>query len=173
MKNRLPTAVLGVASSVLLAACASTGYSDRYYDDYAYGTSTAAYDSRYVDGRYADARYDNRYARCDRCGVVVDIERFYGEGRASGAGAVGGAIVGGVLGSQVGSGSGRDAATIAGAIAGGVAGHNIEENRREGYRYALHVELDNGRRVVVEQRDLNGVREGSRVVIDDGRARLM
>lgn len=170
MNIRLPTAVMGVASSVLLAACASTGYSDRY-DAYGYD----GYDTRVVDDRYYadDRRYDDRYARCDSCGQVIDIQRFYGEGRASGAGAVGGAIVGGVLGSQVGSGSGRDAATIAGAIAGGVAGHNIEENRREGERYAVHVQLDNGRRVVVEQRDLNGVREGSRVIIDDGRARLM
>lgn len=171
MNNRLPTAVLGIASSVLLAACASTGYSDRY-DAYSYDTYDR-YDTR--DSRYYDSRYDNRYdnRRCDRCGQVVDIERFYGEGRASGAGAVGGAIVGGVLGSQVGSGSGRDAATVAGAIAGGVAGHNIEQNAREGERYAIHVQLDNGRRVVVEQRDLNGVREGSRVIIDDGRARLI
>ena len=164
MKHRLPAIIVGTVSSLLLAACASGGgyYDDRYgyNDNYRYQNS--AYD-----------RYDNRYARCDRCGVVVDIQRFYGEGRASGGGAVAGAVVGGLVGSQDGSGSGPDAAPNAGAVAGGVAGHNIEKDRREGYQYAVHVEMDNGRRVVVEQRDLNGVREGSRVIVDGGRARLM
>ena len=167
MRHRIPAIAMGALSSLMLAACASGG---GYYDDgYAYDRYDNRYD--YYDSAYD--RYDNRYARCDRCGVVVDIERFYGEGRATDAGAVTGAVVGGLLGSQVGSGSGRDAATVAGAIAGGVAGHNIEQDRREGYRYAVHVQLDNGRRVVVEQRDLNGVREGSRVIIDGNRARLM
>lgn len=169
MRHRFPAIAMGALSSLMLAACASGGgYYDRYDDGYAYDRADRY---EYYDSAYD--RYDNRYARCDRCGVVIDIQRFYGEGRASGGGAVAGAVVGGLLGSQVGSGSGRDAATVAGAIAGGVAGHNIEENRREGYRYAVHVELDNGRRVVVEQRDLNGVREGARVIVDDGRARLL
>ena len=89
MKNRLPAVVLSVVSALLLAACASTGYSDRY-------DSRSAYDGydRY-DTSY-DSRYGDRYARCDRCGRVIDIERYYGEGRASGAGAVAGAVVGGV-----------------------------------------------------------------------------
>jgi outer membrane lipoprotein SlyB len=121
-----------------------------------------------ADGRYADSRYS---ARCHDCGVVERIESIYGPGRATGGGAVLGGVVGGVLGSQVGSGSGRDAATIAGAAAGAVAGHNIEKNRASG-GYEVYVRMDDGRRVVVTQRDLHGVRPGARVRIAGGAARL-
>jgi outer membrane lipoprotein SlyB len=139
-----------VAMSLILAACASPGgYSSR-----GYGGS---------DG----------YARCYDCGTVERVERVYGEGRASGGGAVLGGIVGGVLGSQVGSGSGRDAATVAGAIAGGVAGHNVEQNRNAASQYELFVRMDDGRRIVVRQRDLDGIREGAYVRVNGNRARLL
>lgn len=112
------------------------------------------------------------YAYCHNCGIVDRIDVFYGERRADGGGAVIGAIVGGVLGSQVGSGHGRDAATVAGAIAGGVAGHQIEKNARGAPRYDLFLTMDDGRRIVVTQRDLNGIREGARVRVSGNRARL-
>ena len=111
------------------------------------------------------------YAYCQNCGVVDRIEVFYGERRAGGGGAVVGAIVGGVLGSQVGSGSGRDAATVAGAVAGGVAGHQIEKNARGAARYDLFLTMDDGRRIVLTQRDINNIREGSRVRVSGNRAR--
>lgn len=151
---KYPIIVIGVLS-LGLGACATT--------DRGYG--------------YQDRGYSNNYAssnRCEACGVVerIDIAR-YGDGRASGTGAVVGAVVGAAIGNQVGSGDGRRAATVAGAVAGGVAGHRIEENRNERDRYAVVVRMDDGRRLVVEQRDLNGVREGARVVISNGRARLL
>lgn len=43
---------------------------------------------------------------------------------------------------------------------------------REG-RYAVTVRTDDGRRVVLEQRALSGLREGARVVVRQGRAVLM
>jgi outer membrane lipoprotein SlyB len=149
-------------------------------------TSTAAvaqYDryDRY-DGRYSETRYETRYdRRCNRCGVVLDINRFgyrSGSGRHdSGAeGAVLGALIGGALGNQVGSGSGRKAATVAGAVAGGFAGNRIDRNngsRHGDDRYEVLVQMDDGRRIVVDQRRLNGVREGSRVYVRDGRVRLL
>lgn len=113
----------------------------------------------------------NGYAYCHNCGVVDRIEVFYGERRAGGGGAVVGAIVGGVLGSQVGSGSGRDAATVAGAVAGGVAGHQIEKNARGAPRYDLFLTMDDGRRLVITQRDINNIGEGSRVRVSGNRAR--
>jgi outer membrane lipoprotein SlyB len=146
-----------ILASVLalgLTACASSGgygYQDRgYRDGYSYNT------------------------RCGSCGTVerIDVAR-YGDGRTTGAGAVAGAIVGGVLGSQVGSGDGRRAATVAGAVAGGVAGNRIERNRADNDVFAVVVRMDDGRRLVVEQRSLDGVREGARVQVRDGRARLM
>jgi outer membrane lipoprotein SlyB len=86
---------------------------------------------------------------------------------------VAGAVVGGLLGNQVGGGSGKKVATVGGAIAGGVAGHNIEKNRNDGDSYDLVVEMDNGRRVTISQRQLDGIREGDRVYVSGGRARLI
>jgi outer membrane lipoprotein SlyB len=109
---------------------------------------------------------------CQNCGTVLGIARFHGEGRASGGGAVLGAVVGGLLGNQVGGGSGRRAATVAGAVAGGVAGHRIEQRSDSAGGYEVQVRLDNGRVVVVEQRDIGDIRVGSYVRIADGRALL-
>lgn len=143
--------------AMLLGACATGGGGYGYNDRYGSGYGAPP------DG----------YARCYDCGTVERIERVYGERGASGAGAVLGGIIGGVLGSQVGSGSGRNAATVAGAVAGGVAGHKIEQNRNEAPVYELFVRMDDGRRIVVDQRDLDGIREGSYVRVSGGRARLL
>lgn len=143
---------LVTALVVGLTACASSG--PRYAGSYGQESSRS-------------------YYRCERCGQVIRIEQYYQDGRSSGGGAVAGAIIGGVLGNQVGSGDGRKAATAAGAIAGGVAGNAIERNAREGMRYEVHVALDNGRREIVHQRDLNGVYEGARVSLRNGRVRLL
>ena len=145
--------------ALLLTACASGG---------GYSNSNSGYSDR----GYNSGRYDG-YARCYDCGTVERIERTYGERTASGGGAILGGIVGGVLGNQVGSGSGRKAATVAGAIAGGIAGNNIEKNNNAAGMYELFVRMDDGRRIVVDQRDLNGIREGSYVTVSGGRARLL
>jgi outer membrane lipoprotein SlyB len=163
MKTRL---FIAAAGALALAGCVSDGgyyASDRYYDD--------DYDRYGYDARYGD-RYDrvSYMDRCFDCGVVERIERYYDDGRTSGVGAVTGAVVGGALGSQVGSGSGRRAATVAGAVIGGIAGNEIEEEHREGTRYDVYVRMNDGRRVVVSQRELDGVREGTRVRVSGGRA---
>jgi outer membrane lipoprotein SlyB len=77
-----------------------------------------------------------------------------------------------VLGNQVGGGSGRAAATVAGAIAGGVAGNALEKDSRSAPRYELYVLMDDGRRIIVTQPELNGIREGSYVRVTGTRARL-
>lgn len=136
--------------SLSLTACATSGYNR---SSYGYGTAPGG------------------YAYCQHCGVVDRIEVFYGERRAGGGGAVVGAIVGGVLGSQVGSGRGRDAATVAGAVAGGVAGHQIEKNARGAPTYDVFVTMDDGRRLVLTQRDIYSLREGSRVRVSGNCAR--
>jgi len=111
--------------------------------------------------------------RCDSCGTVEDINRVaYGDRRTSGGGAVVGALVGGAIGNQFGKGDGRKAATVAGAVIGGVAGNNIERNRNGDEVFEISVRMDDGRYVTFEQYQLNGIREGSRVVIDNGVASL-
>lgn len=145
-----------LATSVLalgLTACASGG---------SYG---------YRDGGYRDGY---SYGRCGNCGVVerIDVAR-YGDGRTTGAGAVAGALVGAAVGNQIGSGDGRRAATVAGAVAGGVAGNRIERDRAERDVYAIQVRMDDGRRVTVEQRSLDGVREGARVSVRNGGVELI
>jgi outer membrane lipoprotein SlyB len=144
--------VFSLLAILMLGACA-TGPTDRYYGSGygpGYGTSTRG---------------------CYDCGVVERIETVYGPGRTSGGGAVLGGVVGGVLGSQVGSGSGRTAATVAGAVAGGVAGDRIERSR-ESESFEITVAMDDGRRLIVYQRDLHGLRPGARVRLDRGVARL-
>lgn len=137
--------LLSALAMLALGACAST--SQRYYDD-----------------GYAGA--------CRSCGTVEKIERVYGERDTSGGGAVVGAIIGGVLGNQVGSGSGKKAATVAGAVAGGVIGNNVEKNERSKPRFEIFVIMDDGRRLVVEQKELGGLRDGDRVKLVNGRAVL-
>jgi outer membrane lipoprotein SlyB len=83
-----------------------------------------------------------------------------------------GAIIGGALGNQVGKGDGRKAATVAGAVAGGVIGNKIEKDQKSRPRYEIFVRLDNGRRIVVEQPTLDGLREGDEVIVSGGRVRL-
>lgn len=147
MKTRILSAALLVVG---LGACATDGY-DR-------GPS------------YRDSAY--RSSNCYDCGVVQRIETYTGEPRrTTGAGAVAGAVIGGALGNQIGSGDGRTAATVAGAVAGGLAGNAIEKKMDRTW-YDLTIRMNDGRTVVVTQNDLDGVREGSRVVIRDGRAHL-
>ena len=144
---------LMTAAIALLAACAAPG------------------------GQYSNQRgYNNSpndgYARCQSCGVVERIDQAYGQRQSSGGGAVLGGIIGGIVGNQVGSGSGRAAATAAGAIAGGVVGNNAERNSHSSAKYEIYLRMDDGRRIVVSQRDLNGVREGSYIRIRNGQAYL-
>jgi outer membrane lipoprotein SlyB len=130
-------------------------------------------DNGYRDRGYSgNDSYSSRGGDCYDCGVVQRIESYTGERRASGAGAVLGAVVGGALGNQVGKGDGKTAATVVGAVAGGVAGNAIEKNRGDRTWYNVTVLMNDGRTLMVTQDDLNGVREGSRVVVRDGRAQL-
>jgi outer membrane lipoprotein SlyB len=124
------------------------------------------------------AGYGNNYRAahaqaCRDCGRITDIVEFHGDGRATGGGAVAGAIIGGLAGNQVGGGSGRRAATVAGVVAGGLVGHRVEENVRSAPTYDIHITLDNGRRVVEQQRQIGGLRIGSYVRVSGGQVRAL
>jgi outer membrane lipoprotein SlyB len=166
MNIKLVSAIAAGLMVVGFSAPASAQYRDR--------------DRGYSDGYYAQEdgrRGDYRRGRCNSCGTVERIEREnYGRGRDRDngtGGAIVGALVGAAIGNQVGSGNGRKAATVAGAVAGGVAGKNIDKrNGGGGDEFEVVVRMDSGRTVILEQRNLNGVREGSRVIVDGGVARL-
>jgi len=118
--------------------------------------------------------YNNGYdTRCMSCGRVDRIEQVYGDRRTSGTGAVVGGIVGGVLGNTVGKGDGRTAATVVGAVGGAVVGNEIEKNNNGAGSFDIYVRMDNGRHLILNQRDLGGIREGSYVDVEGNRARLI
>lgn len=150
MRLRFLSALL---PALMLAACATPG---GYYSGHG--------------GGYAPPQ--DGYARCANCGVVEKIDRVYGERNSSGGGAVLGGIIGAIVGNQIGSGSGRAAATVAGAIAGGAVGNSAERNANSAPWYELYLRMDDGRRIVVSQRDLHGVREGAYIQIRNGQAYL-
>ncbi|MDZ4348430.1 MAG: glycine zipper 2TM domain-containing protein [Xanthomonadaceae bacterium] len=131
---------LVILSALFLAACATSPGGNR---------------------GYSDRGYDDGYARCQSCGTVERIEVVRGERSSGGGGAVLGGIIGGVIGNQIGSGDGRRAATAVGAIGGAVAGNQVEKNRNAAPTYDLFIRMDDGRRIVVNQREIGGIREGS------------
>jgi outer membrane lipoprotein SlyB len=146
--NRPMMVVLAITVTLVMAACESP---------------------RRVDDRRA--RYDPppESAEKVRFGVVSDIDVFEDRARTSGGGAILGAVIGGVVGNQIGSGSGRAAATGAGVIGGAIVGNAIEErNRRDDEFFRVTVRLNNGARREFDYKQLNGLRVGDRVQIDDG-----
>ena len=111
--------------------------------------------------------------RCMSCGRVDRIEQVYGNRGTSGTGAVVGGIVGGVLGNTVGKGDGRTAATVVGAVGGAVVGNEIEKSNNAAGSFDIYVRMDDGRRLILNQRELGGIREGSYVDIEGNRAHLI
>ena len=112
-------------------------------------------------------------ARCHTCGRVVRIDVIPGDRRTDGSGAVIGGIVGGVLGNQVGKGDGRKAATVGGVVAGAVIGNQVQKNANGAPSYDIRVQMDDGRRLIYNQRELGDIRVGSYVDMYDGRVHLV
>ena len=149
------TCVAAVAT-LALAGCASTspGYGSGY------GTTSPAPPS----------------GRCYDCGTVVSIQAASRDTGTNIAGPVLGGIVGAVAAKELArkntdSQGRRNVATAAGAAGGAIAGNAIQ-NRVEGNRggYTVHVRMDDGRTVALHQADLDGIREGSYVRVQNGRA---
>ena len=148
-------AVLAAATAMALAGCMSDGghYRDTSYSSPGYSSPSSG-----------------PSVGCYNCGVVTGISSYSGERRTTGAGAVVGAVVGGALGNQVGGGDGKTAATVAGAVVGGIVGNNIEKNRSDHAWHEISVRMSDGRSVVVTQDDLNGITQGTNVILRDGKA---
>lgn len=145
-----------LAATLLISGCANTG-----------ARQTSA---PYSPNDYADNRDSDRH-RNSRVGVIESIRVITTEGGGSrGVGAVVGGVAGGLLGSAFGGGTGKVVTTVAGAVGGAVVGNNVEKNRNQGStRYEIRVRLNNGEHVVVEQDQIENLRDGSRVRLIDGR----
>jgi len=90
----------------------------------------------------------------------------------AGTGAVIGGVVGGVLGNTIGKGNGKTAATVAGAVGGAAAGNAIEKHENEEGSFDIYVRMDNGQKLILNQRDIGDIRAGSYVEVSNGRVIL-
>jgi outer membrane lipoprotein SlyB len=131
-------------------------------------------------GGYGYSRPSPGYSNtrgCADCGLVTRIDTV-GSGRTapSATGAILGGIVGAVAGHEIsdktgGSKGNQNVSAAAGAVGGAVAGNAIQK-RVTGDTYDIHVQMDNGRTVVINQRDLAGIRENTYVRVVNGRVIL-
>ena len=120
-------------------------------------------------GNYNSGNVSN----CYDCGTVTMIE---GTGTSGTKGAVIGGIIGAVAGHEVsahtgGSKGNQNIAAVAGAAAGAATGSAIARNPYDG-GYVVHIRMNDGRTLSVRQPQLKGIREGSQVRINNGRAYL-
>ncbi|PPU76320.1 MULTISPECIES: glycine zipper 2TM domain-containing protein [Xanthomonas] len=159
MKTRL--LVIGLAATATLVGCA---------------TSQPQYGSYRGDRGY-DRGYAQPAPRCVDCGTVTRIDEV-GPTRTAptGTGAVLGGIVGAVAGRQIsketgGSKGNKNVSAVAGAAAGALAGNAIQNNVTSS-SFDVQVRMDDGRVIVVNQRDLDGVRENAYVRVVNGRVVL-
>lgn len=156
MSIRMRMTCVATIATLALAGCASTspGYGSGYGNS---GTAPAS-------------------GRCFDCGTVVAVETSAAGGGTNIAGPVLGGIVGAVAAKELArrntdSDGRRNVAIAAGAAGGAVAGNAIQ-NRVEANRsgYTIHVRMDDGRTTAVHQAELGGIREGSYVRVQNGRA---
>lgn len=145
-----------LAVLALVSACSSAPRNDSYY------RSEAPYSSAPAPV-YSSS---NAYAGY---GVVRDIESIPMATRSPGAGALLGGVLGAVVGNQIGSGNGRAAATVIGGVGGAVVGNNIENRRRgDDHIYRVSVRMDNGTVGSFDFRQVDDLRIGDRVRIENG-----
>jgi len=148
-------------ATLALAGCAtSPGYGGGGYNS-GYGNNGGNYNT----------------SRCADCGIVTRINTVAsGRSAPSATGAVLGGIVGAVAGHEIsdhtgGSRGNKNVAAAAGAVGGALAGNQIQKNVTSD-TYDITVRMDDGRTVVVNQRDLGGIRENTYVRVVNGRVVL-
>lgn len=132
---------------------------------------------RYDGGDGDVPRQQTTATVCAQCGIVTRIDSVQANRTApTAAGAVLGGIVGAVAGRQIsketgGSKGNKNVSSVAGAAAGAVAGNAIQ-NRVTGTSYDIQVKMDDGRVIMINQKELNGVTENARVRLANGRVVL-
>lgn len=151
-------------SSLALAGCATgPGYGGGYNN------------GGYNNGGYNNGGYNNNGGNCYDCGTVTRIEQGTGSRTPQATGGIIGGVIGAVAGreitrSQTDSEGRKNAGTIAGAAAGAAIGNAVQN--RVGMGYNIYIRMADGRETVVSQDDLRGIREGSYVRVQNGRATL-
>lgn len=150
-------------ATVALAGCATTspGYGSGGYNN-GYGNNGG---------------YNNTNNRCADCGIVTRINQVAsGRTAPSATGAILGGLVGAVAGHEIsdhtgGSKGNKNIAAAAGAVGGALAGNQIQKNVTSD-TFDITVRMDDGRTVVVNQRDLGGIRENTYVRVVNGKVIL-
>lgn len=112
-----------------------------------------------------DAPVNDRPA-CGSCGVVSSVVAVTNPGTTTGVGGVLGAIVGGVAGNQIGGGDGKKLATAAGLIGGAVVGNKIEGSRNSNSYFEVTINMESGGQRVIMVPSMNGIGQGSAVVVN-------
>ena len=168
MKQVTRITLAAAAAALGLSACETSPYggpgypqAQQYPNQYPNQYPTTSQYPTYPQGQYA------------YYGYVESVEAIPVEQRstAPGIGAIGGAIAGGVLGNQVGHGTGRAAATVGGAVAGGVIGHQVEQHVRgpqNATSFRIRVRMDDGSYQTITQDNVNNIRVGDRVRVENG-----
>jgi outer membrane lipoprotein SlyB len=149
-------------ATVALAGCATTspGYGSSGYNN-GYGNQGNSYNN----------------GRCADCGIVTRINQVAsGRTAPTATGAILGGIVGAVAGHEIsdhtgGSRGNKNIAAAAGAVGGALAGNQIQKNVTSD-TFDITVRMDDGRTVVVNQRDLGGIRENTYVRVVNGKVIL-
>lgn len=150
---------IGAIATLALAGCATTspGYGSTSYGNAGYSSPASG--------------------RCADCGIVVRIDTVAsGRTAPKATGAVLGGLVGAIAGHEIsdhtgGSKGNQNVAAVAGAVGGALAGNAIQ-NKVTGDSYDIHVQMDDGRVIVVNQRDLGGIRDNTYVRVVNGRVVL-
>lgn len=134
-----------LASTVLLAGCASSKSGDVYTRDQA------------------------RREMSVRMGVVESMREVLMEGTKSNAGTVAGGVIGGIAGGGLGGGRGSAISSVLGAIVGGIVGAGVEENATRKRALEYTIRLDDGRMISLVQEDAGeGIHPGERVRVLSG-----
>ncbi len=154
-------AVSAIASLALAGCATSPGYNNGGN----YGNNSGNYDNGYNQNR------------CNDCGIVTRINTVAsGRTAPSATGAILGGLVGAVAGHEIsdhtgGSKGNQNIAAVAGAVGGAMAGNKIQQNVT-GNSYDIQVRMDDGRVIMVNQKDLGGIRENTYVRVVNGRVVL-
>lgn len=150
MKTPVTLAATILIASSLLAGCAAPYQQSNNSQNYPQSSSQG---------------YNTQYGVIDS----IQVSRA-GNSGGPGAGAIVGGLVGGLLGNQVGGGTGRAVATAAGVVGGAVVGNQVEQNRSAGREvYQVNVRLDSGQYEAITLDNVNDLRVGNRVRVENGR----
>jgi len=122
----------------------------------------------------ANNSYGSYNSVCNDCGTVIRMDEVADNRVApAGTGAILGGVVGAIAGHEIsdrtgGSKGNQNVSTVVGAAAGAAAGHQIQQNMN-GPSWDIQVRMDDGRIVVVNQRNIQGIYQNAPVRVSGGR----